>query len=421
MNIATVVNHAQIENEKWIADPENYNGQVLRLLTNTRCLLEMPIETYNHEVIASIGKSPKTTLKGIGHSLAVRSVYEAGFATCMLECCQDDVTGCRRMSGKQLEKARLFEIAVEKIDEYERDYGKTRQPDISDTRRIINNILPNYAQDFIKDRWYNTVKRLSVADAQELESKQCLTKTQDSWWVDPEGLMPTVFEANLEEYSRSDLTKLDYSYTSNEPSGILAILGISEREIEMPGESPPKRWCVQNVYQTPAKEILTLDKFDETFYATWPCGISETKTIILINKLFGLHGIIRDYKGVIELVYSEGEFIVELCSLPLKKPLSLSEYRRLLCKSREENKDLPGDKQVPSEILCDTTTCSLKIELLILGEDAGIMFAFKSPELIGPLMEAFIHTSSWAHGWEFASTLVDIVREGIEAKTVEWR
>ena len=423
-NIATIVQHAQLESKALEKEPEKYKGCILRLLTNTHCILDMQIEPYNDKVIRSLAKPLKGTIDGIPHSLGVRSFFEACYAAAMINCYGSDKTQCRQKSSHQLQRARLLEIAAESFDENERNRRKIYRGDTARLRRAVDVILPDFAKEFLTDKWYQTVKSLLVVDAREQESKKWLKEKEMTWWVPLTAEISDLARQRLLDIQRSTATKVEFNFKKSAPKGVLAKVGVTENEPQLVGEGAPKRWIVENIFVSGGEEIFTFDRLDGVLCGSWPCGLVEAAVVRLVNRLFLVEeGLLAKnaYHGEVLVVYGDEEYICRLCKLPLKSRLTLERYRDLLSNLKDLEAGVPGETEVPSEIRCDTTVCSVKLDLLVQREDEGIMFAFKDSALVDVLLVIFQETSSWAEGWQYAAELNKFIEKEVRRRIKKWK
>lgn len=116
MNIATIIQHSLAEADAYEATPEKYEGSFLRLLTNTDCLLKYPVNEYVDIIPQRLARTTPGTLSNIQHSLAVRSCFEACYATALLEMFGPDYTSCRKAAGDLITKAKDLQLQVDYAD-----------------------------------------------------------------------------------------------------------------------------------------------------------------------------------------------------------------------------------------------------------------------------------------------------------------
>jgi len=317
-----------------------------------------------------------------------------------------------------------LEVAAECLDEDERDRRKVRRGNTARIKRVVDDILPKYAEEFITDKWYQIVKNLLVADAREQESKEWPTRKDAIWWVPLRAEISDVARQRLLDIQRSTATKVEFHFKKNEPKSVLGKIGIREDEPPLVGEGAPKRWIVENTFISGGEEIFTFDKLDGTFYGSWPSGLVEPDAVRLVNRLFLVEeGLLakNTYDGELLVVNGDEECISCLCKLPIERTLTLKRYKELLSNLKDLEAKVPGETDVPSEIRCDTTICSVKLDILIQREeDEGIMFAFKDPALVDVLLFTFQETSPMAKGWQYAAELNKLIKKGIKRRVKKW-
>jgi len=367
-NIATVLKHTNLQKRVFEQKGDKYRGPFVRLLTNTACVLDASIEGYEEGAIVSIVKPLKDHINSVGHSLAVRSCYEACFAATLAKHCGYDKTLCRQRAHEQYERARILELAIGRLDRRERDLRQSRLIDTQQVKMVIRDYIPQYAKAFVADEWYQTIKDLLATDEIEEKTKSSLLVPERDRWIPLIELFSEKDKQRLLAIQRSDLTKVEFTYKRRPPKDLLARVGIKPRNVQLDRMGGPNRWVVENVFRTGGDEIFTLDQYDDCIYASWPCKLIELQAVELVNALFevkdGLLGR-RCNGGEFVATFDNGDYVFRLCKLPLKKKINRDEYKSLLSRQKVSGQRTQWEKQIPSELRCDTAICMVKFEISV--------------------------------------------------------
>ncbi len=419
-NLATVVKYSERERVRWQRSKGQHTGKVLRLLTNTPSLLEMDIAVYHHDLRRLAVRSPEGLFQGIGHSLALRTVFEACYATAISRLCDNEPTRCRQLSAKQLERARMLEILATRIDNHDRDRQHIGQLERGAFEHVIEDTLPRLGEYFLGDVWYKIVRELMVANAVEAMSKQSIESgTERKVHLLDRGIAAPGI-GDLDSYRTSQVEKVRFVYRkkNKKPADLLAQFGVVDREPDLLGPSAPRRWVVENAFRMNGEEIITVDKWDDDdcLYASWPCRLTEREIIAVIDLIFYVtDGLLSgtSYRGEMQAVFEEGVFSCRLSKLPLENRLTRDRYAGALTAAREANPEIPGERQVPSQIRCDTDVCAIDFDCPPGFIDPGISFGLVDESLFDVVLEVFRRTSEWGGRWKYFPQLKEVLREGM--------
>jgi hypothetical protein len=418
-NIATIIQHSKQESQSLYSNPDNYSGYFLRLLTTTNCIFKLNLDDLYEDIVGKYKvKTLPTIIQYIKHSLAVRSCFEAVYATVISNHFKDDIHKCREVANNFFLRTEQFAVDLNFLDGEEWNYRFSGQKDTIRIEKLMKHLIPT----FIIDPCYQTMKYLLVQDIHEHLNKQELYPENDVWWEPNIEQITQIGKRYLREIEKSDLTKTDLYYKKQPPKDLLKKLGISDKIITSKDNTEYKRWIIQNNFTIPKEELFVFDYNNDIFYTSWPCNIKESQALNIINRLFILGSKLiptEKNSGEVLIVFENGNRIEKLCNLPLKQNLDYNEYKELLLiiEHKCEKKNV-----LPSQIWCDTIKCNLRFDLYIIDKyiSQGILFAFKDIEIIEDLIYLFKETSPWATNWPYSDNFSKFFENGINRRKTEW-
>ena len=402
-NLATIIQHSKYEWNKYKVSPHNSNPKLLRLLTNTNCLLNCDLPEFNDKVSQSIAHTLKDVLANINHSLAVRSIIEASYATAMMAYNQNNISACRKMSSERIDFLRMASVAFNVIDNENRNKKFIIGSQISAVSDVMNKIKDN----FVLNPWHGLIRNLLFNIGAEYGLKSQFVAPSEYWWEEKNISQLTEKwweERSISQYTYENLNVLGTAIESkitiiDRDQDVLDLLGIQSQEIELLGENAPLRWVVQKQ----KKELIFLfDIFNKEYFMTWPIKLSiegVLKNIIDIDN-WVKKSYLPEHKGSILIEFGDSN-LVTLKTLPLENEKN---HIDLI-------KDIPKFKEVPSRIIYNTDLLSIDFDVFAIDGNEKILAVFKNKMINSFVIDLFNKTSMMKSEADYFKKLSNLIHQ----------
>jgi hypothetical protein len=253
------------------------------------------------------------------------------------------------------------------------------------------------AVEFLTDPWYSTVKYLFLDYEREFENKTCV------------GLLPAAFEPIdidtrcISASISSDIRKSSFQkiacISPDDTKSVLDMfnMGVHLNAVKAGGEEL-KTFVLAAPELPKGVYAARIDQFEDTWYAEWRCSLSIEEALALVSSIFMEKGGSLSqavYNGALFLntcnaLIDEEPVLDKLCALPLDSKLPMAKYIELV-QVLSQMRDVSNIE--PIDIRCDTTICHLRIDIAPVGEQPGILFAFRDTKILPILIEVFQKTS----------------------------
>ncbi len=457
LNLATVIKHSSLEGEI-CRSRRNYEGSILRLLTNTDSIMKMRLEKYKNSVGEQLIKQFHIVKSDIRHSFAVRSCFEAAYASVV----SDYFQGERERTEAALEEynsMNLIKYALVHVDliahqdagrqdmltEDGGKYISSAKWDVLKWKHVVDSGISRYmdlelrevpkseellgkcVRHFASSPILNGVMELLLSDSKENSMRRGFLDTafmagsQDAgfkteqgesgfWWQEDRDSIIYYINQRYYSYSKSMLSKLEYVYDDqyvpddeslNYSENRLSLMGVTMGDnLYNNGSKANFSIWLHNEFSKPSERIFNLEYTDDMYYVTWPLYFNTQ--FALIEVLSMLNRIFNSRTGILA---GKRDFVGELFAVYSSTGEEVKLFD-LPVKSRSKDVNDPvstafiasclrGKTDIPSYFICDTEICTIRIDIIALGFVPGIIVTFYDESLMKDVLRIFKLTSYW--------------------------
>jgi hypothetical protein len=414
VNLATIVHHNQIQTRKCLSNDPTYDGHFIRLLTNTASLFKMRVEPYEDIAGQLKAQTLDFVLASIPHSFALRSIFEACVALAIGELYEFNYDICARTVEQELERVYALQIGASRLNRIVSQEKQAKYHlDIGRFQNVMTTFetLRGEPEKLVRSKWYQAIKQLLVVEGYESEAKNLLHETEIKWWEQETSDAAVVTGDPLIALATNDISCLNISDLSAD--GFLEKTGIVDETFVSEDGGLLARWTVSNKYLTKAKNVFSVDKFEDVLYASWVALPSLPIILKAINTLFHFENPHNEYRnltceGELRAVFGNDELTETLFELPLVSPIDHNSFGAALERietAKEKGFDLP------SLLWCDTNIMDVKFDVIpVSGDEPSVLFSYVDPGCVESMIRAFLLTHTYRGTKKYEEEMVAYIR-----------